>query len=167
MEISWLFSLALCLDRVTAQSSSEPTPTFSYSVQAPPSQWTPGQPYTTLGFAEEPVATLVTITTQVQAFPTTVVYVATGLPVAASASSSSTATTTTTTPSYHLPYLVRPHTVDGIPGYYYHPLLEEDVKRSTSYVINMTNVGSITCWYPISARIEGLSLAKLSVLTLE
>jgi hypothetical protein len=133
MQSVWL--LALSLVQAAAQSSSSPR--NAYSVQPPPPQWTSGQPYTTLGLSG-PTATLVTITTPVQMFPTGSAYVVTGRTTAAPTVNS-------------FQYAGQPMTIDGIPGYVYFPLREGSVKQSTSFTINQTDLAVYPqCWYPIS-----------------
>ncbi|RDW74888.1 hypothetical protein BP6252_06030 [Coleophoma cylindrospora] len=134
----WPLWLLVVIPTLSLADAANQSSTYrSFSVQ-PPSQWSTGDPYTTLNPAG-PTPTLVTITTSVQVFPTKNAFVATGLPVAPAP------------PNVYSEN--KPIIVDGIPGYEYIPLYQWDVKQSPAYTIDLTDDSvAVQCWYPISGN---------------
>ncbi|KAL3427953.1 hypothetical protein PVAG01_01462 [Phlyctema vagabunda] len=146
MTLSYLSALLPLLFTLVRGDSITTSRHVSIVVQPPPPQWSAGEPYTTVPLYESkgaatPTWEIVTITTSILVLPTVELYVATGSSVSPAPAN----------PTYF--YYNQAQTLDGIPGYVYLPLREEDVEQSTAFTIDLKEVPYTTrCWYPVSGN---------------
>ena len=152
--LSWL--LVLGSQQISAQlDNSTATTESSILIQTPSTEWTSGDPFTTIYYnivtegastyvtlvPMPPTTTVVTVTSTMQVFPNGSWFVATDTPNAVQ-----------TPETFHEIVHNRSLEVDGVPGYTYTSLTQATVaNQSTAYTIDLDELNyPALCWYPIS-----------------